>query len=226
MNSSFKNHCLQVVSSYCDFSSDYPHASSNHSLEVTTTDKSLSHMTIMNTTNMSHSAVSIVCICAMSLLLLLLCTNNTVKFTHLGAVTFFGYSKTVCNSSYHEEDSGTKRQMLILFANSSSKDAISTWTANFKQTSSKIWPLYPGKEILETSITEMPLCMSTHSLTIWGEYKVVWIWPGLFVCKFGDISPGHIWTILYYPTFNYTSVMVQIRLRTGELQIFTKHLLL
>jgi len=28
-------------------------------------------------------------------------------------------------------------------------------------------------------------------------YKVVQIWPGLFVCKSGDISPGHIWTILY-----------------------------
>ena len=28
-------------------------------------------------------------------------------------------------------------------------------------------------------------------------YKVVQIWPGLFVCKSGDISPGHIWTTLY-----------------------------
>jgi len=30
------------------------------------------------------------------------------------------------------------------------------------------------------------------------KYKVVQIWPGLFVCKSGDISPGHIWTTLYY----------------------------
>ena len=29
------------------------------------------------------------------------------------------------------------------------------------------------------------------------KYKVVQIWPGLFVCKSGDISPGHIWTTLY-----------------------------
>jgi len=29
-------------------------------------------------------------------------------------------------------------------------------------------------------------------------YKVVQIWLGLFVCKSGDISPGHIWTTLYY----------------------------
>ena len=28
-------------------------------------------------------------------------------------------------------------------------------------------------------------------------YNVVQIWPGLFVCKSGDISPGHIWTTLY-----------------------------
>jgi len=27
-------------------------------------------------------------------------------------------------------------------------------------------------------------------------YKLVQIWPGLFVCKSGDISPGHIWTTL------------------------------
>jgi len=27
-------------------------------------------------------------------------------------------------------------------------------------------------------------------------YKVFQIWPGLIVCKSGDISPGHIWTTL------------------------------
>ena len=28
-------------------------------------------------------------------------------------------------------------------------------------------------------------------------YKVVQIWPGLFVCKQAGYSPGHIWTTLY-----------------------------
>ena len=28
-------------------------------------------------------------------------------------------------------------------------------------------------------------------------YKVVHIWPGLFVCKQTGYSPGHIWTTLY-----------------------------
>ena len=34
-------------------------------------------------------------------------------------------------------------------------------------------------------------------------YKLVQIWPGLFVCKSGDISPGHIWTTLYYYYYYY-----------------------
>ena len=28
------------------------------------------------------------------------------------------------------------------------------------------------------------------------QNKVVQIWPGLFVCKSSDTSPGHIWTTL------------------------------
>jgi hypothetical protein len=30
------------------------------------------------------------------------------------------------------------------------------------------------------------------------EYKVVQIWPGLFVCKQVTVCPGHIWTTLYF----------------------------
>ena len=30
-------------------------------------------------------------------------------------------------------------------------------------------------------------------------YKLVQIWPGLFVCKQAGYSPGHIWTTLYIP---------------------------
>ena len=30
-------------------------------------------------------------------------------------------------------------------------------------------------------------------------YKVVQIWPGLFVCKQVTVCPGHIWTTLYIP---------------------------
>jgi hypothetical protein len=33
---------------------------------------------------------------------------------------------------------------------------------------------------------------------ILGTYKVVQIWPGLFVCKQVTVCPGHIWTTLYY----------------------------
>jgi hypothetical protein len=29
------------------------------------------------------------------------------------------------------------------------------------------------------------------------KYKVVQIWPGLFVCKQVTVCPGHIWTTLY-----------------------------
>ena len=32
-------------------------------------------------------------------------------------------------------------------------------------------------------------------------YKVVQIWPGLFVCKQAGYSPGHIWTTLYIIPF-------------------------
>ena len=35
-------------------------------------------------------------------------------------------------------------------------------------------------------------------------YKVIQIWPGPFVCKSGDISPGHIWTTLYVLIFSRT----------------------
>ena len=34
-------------------------------------------------------------------------------------------------------------------------------------------------------------------------YKVVQIWPGLFVCKQVTVCPGHIWTTLYIPETNY-----------------------
>jgi hypothetical protein len=31
-------------------------------------------------------------------------------------------------------------------------------------------------------------------------YKVVQIWPGLFVCKQVTVCPGHIWTTLNFDT--------------------------
>ena len=35
-------------------------------------------------------------------------------------------------------------------------------------------------------------------------YKVVQIWPGLFVCKQVTVCPGHIWTTLYLQVmYNY-----------------------
>ena len=36
-------------------------------------------------------------------------------------------------------------------------------------------------------------------------YKVVQIWPGLFVCKQVTVCPGHIWTTLYFHCNNSTA---------------------
>jgi hypothetical protein len=33
------------------------------------------------------------------------------------------------------------------------------------------------------------------------KYKVVQIWPGLFVCKQATVCPGHIWNTLYFVMF-------------------------
>jgi len=38
-------------------------------------------------------------------------------------------------------------------------------------------------------------------------YKVVQIWPGLFVCKSGDIGPSHIWTTLYFKYIYFFHVL-------------------
>ena len=42
----------------------------------------------------------------------------------------------------------------------------------------------------------LSLLLACHSLKIC-KYKVVQIWPGLFVCKQVTVCPGHIWTTLY-----------------------------
>jgi hypothetical protein len=39
-------------------------------------------------------------------------------------------------------------------------------------------------------------------------YKVVQIWPGLFVCKQVTVCPGHIWTTLY--NVKYESYVTKI----------------
>jgi hypothetical protein len=38
--------------------------------------------------------------------------------------------------------------------------------------------------------------LACHTLKIC-KYKVVQIWPGLFVCKQVTVCPGHFWTTLY-----------------------------
>ena len=41
------------------------------------------------------------------------------------------------------------------------------------------------------------------------KYKVVQIWPGLFVCNQVTVCPGHIWTTLYFwrsTTCNFTAM--------------------
>ena len=44
---------------------------------------------------------------------------------------------------------------------------------------------------------------------IYLKYKVVQIWPGLFVCKQIIICPGHIWTTLYIPVALTLSQMLE-----------------
>jgi hypothetical protein len=55
--------------------------------------------------------------------------------------------------------------------------------------------LYPVAVVLQYKKTQI-----THknTNTINYMYKVVQIWPGLFVCKQVTVCPGPIWTTLYY----------------------------
>ena len=48
---------------------------------------------------------------------------------------------------------------------------------------------------LSTDISGQPTCITSTN-----KYKVVQIWPGLFVCKQVTVCPGHIWTTLYQHT--------------------------
>jgi hypothetical protein len=51
----------------------------------------------------------------------------------------------------------------------------------------------------------------TYSITIIITYKVVQIWPGLFVCKQVTVCPGHIWTTLYFSMHLRARVGVCVR---------------
>ena len=46
--------------------------------------------------------------------------------------------------------------------------------------------------------SNVELCVTN----LWNTYKVVQIWPGLFVCKQVTVCPGHIWTTLYVLLYN------------------------
>jgi hypothetical protein len=43
-------------------------------------------------------------------------------------------------------------------------------------------------------------------------YKVVQIWPGIFVCKQVTVCPGHIWTTLYLICIKQISLQENNRL--------------
>ena len=43
----------------------------------------------------------------------------------------------------------------------------------------------------------------TIDLPLHSVYKVVQIWPGLFVCKQVTVCPGHIWTTLYFGVLRF-----------------------
>jgi hypothetical protein len=49
-------------------------------------------------------------------------------------------------------------------------------------------------------------CVYIASLMIY--YKVVQIWPGLFVCKQVTVCPGHIWTTLYKDSLKSCRIFV------------------
>jgi hypothetical protein len=106
---------------------------------------------------------------------------------------------------YQEQGSVRKRQMLVRLKPSSvGKFVLHRCNphkcSKFLSIGSQNFDVvYPGKCILETWIIEDPLYMSIHSVTIWGEY---------------------------YATFPFTFIKVQTRLPKGEIQIFTKSMLL
>jgi hypothetical protein len=59
------------------------------------------------------------------------------------------------------------------------------------------WALHSGESVWREWSTLM--LRYTHMI-----YKVVQIWPGLFVCKQVTVCPGHIWTTLYkYPRWTW-----------------------
>ena len=47
--------------------------------------------------------------------------------------------------------------------------------------------------------------------SIWCIYKVVQIWPGLFVCKQVTVCSGHIWTTLYMQAPDHVCVRARAR---------------
>ena len=66
-----------------------------------------------------------------------------------------------------------------------------------------------------TLIIYNTFCFSTATRITWTclnvrLYKVVQIWPGLFVCKQITVCPGHIWTTLYVASRILTAVLNRI----------------
>jgi hypothetical protein len=54
-------------------------------------------------------------------------------------------------------------------------------------------------------IRTLPVLLHVDMLLLVWFYKVVQIWPGLFVCKQVTVCPGHIWTTLYFVLFTYAT---------------------
>jgi hypothetical protein len=81
-------------------------------------------------------------------------------------------------------------------AHKTSKRVISTLCSNIprrlnKRTGMSASQVVWGTQRVASEPPGAPGCYSRN-------YKVVQIWPGLFVCKQSVISPGHIWTTLYF----------------------------
>ena len=58
-----------------------------------------------------------------------------------------------------------------------------------------VYNIYVDKP--ETDHLGRPWRRLEDNVTRPAKYKVVQIWPGLFVCKQVTVCPGHIWTTLY-----------------------------
>jgi hypothetical protein len=75
--------------------------------------------------------------------------------------------------------------------------AVLTWLHNSKRSTLYSWHKAKKERQCMCNVTFRHIHETTVTVES-NKYKVVQIWPGLFVCKQVTVCPGHIWTTLYY----------------------------